>query len=367
MDQAREPLRILLAGDWRAEIQEAAWAWGLERLGHEVIPFRWCPYFQGASALGRLVGRAEYKFIVGSALWRLNLDLHRLVLSERPDALVIYRGTHVWPVTLRQIKRHLPRMPIITYNNDDPCSAGASRMLWRYYLRCLPWADANLVYRHKNIADLEELGALRVGLVRSFYHPEKHRPPAITAEDQARFGSEVLFAGHYEPDGRIHYLDALEDAGARVRLAGPEWERAPRRPWLIRQRPVRPVRGLDYVKSIACTKVALCFLSTLNSDTYTRRCFEIPAIGAFLLCQASDDMKAMFAPGKEADYFSSPEELVDKVHYYLARPDLRERIAKAGHVRVMEDGHDVVSRMREVDSVVRNAAQAMAIANLRDR
>jgi spore maturation protein CgeB len=95
-------------------------------------------------------------------------------------------------------------------------------------------------------------------------------------------------------------------------------------------------------------RIALCFLSKLNRDTYTRRCFEIPASGTLLLSEYSDDLAGMFREGVEADYFRSPEEMIEKIRCYLDDDALRRRVAAAGRLRVVDDGHDVVSRMAQV-------------------
>ncbi|MBZ0310797.1 MAG: glycosyltransferase, partial [Anaerolineae bacterium] len=84
----------------------------------------------------------------------------------------------------------------------------------------------------------------------------------------------------------------------------------------------------------------------LNQDTYTRRNFEIPAMRTFLLSQYSDDLASLFKEGEEAEFFRSKEEMLDKIAYYLAHDEPRQRIAQRGYERV-RDGHDVQSRARQ--------------------
>ena len=92
----------------------------------------------------------------------------------------------------------------------------------------------------------------------------------------------------------------------------------------------------------------MCFFSKLNRDTYTRRCFEIPATGTLLLSEYSDDMTTIYRAGKEADYFSSKEELIEKIKLYVENDSFRRQVAACGNRRVVEDGHDIVSRMSKV-------------------
>ena len=88
----------------------------------------------------------------------------------------------------------------------------------------------------------------------------------------------------------------------------------------------------------------MCFLSKLNRDTYTRRCFEIPACGKVMLAERTDDLVQFFKEDEEACFFSTTEELVRKAQWLIDNPDIRERIAQAGLRRVWADGHDAETR-----------------------
>ncbi len=349
-------MKILLAGEWQAEIHEQAWAEGLRALGHAVTAFSWFETFHPRTGrLRRLSRRVQGRLLAGPIVWALNRRLLAVALEERPDVVLIYRGTPVLPRTLQRIAAALPETVLATYNNDDPFSKRARAGLWRHYLRGLRFTDVNLAYRHKSVDDLRWYGARDVQLVRSAFVPSKDHPVDLTPEDRRRYGSDVVFAGHFEPDGRLEALRCVAEGPWRFRLFGPDWERAPSAAWLNRLQPIHAVRGEEYAKAICGARIALCFLSTLNNDTYTRRCFEIPAMGTMLLCERSADMEQLFAPGLEADYFSTPAELLAKLQAYLPNEELRARIARAGHEKVKAAGHDIYSRMKEVDGILRDA------------
>ena len=82
----------------------------------------------------------------------------------------------------------------------------------------------------------------------------------------------------------------------------------------------------------------------MNRDTYTRRCFEIPASGTLLLAERTPDLETLFTEGVEAVFFDSEEDLINKVESLLLDPSVIERISQAGLARVERDKHDVVSR-----------------------
>jgi spore maturation protein CgeB len=339
-------LKIAIAGDWHSDLHEEPAAQALTRLGHQTVRFAWHSYFGGG-----LLSRAQNKYLLGPRVARLNADLIACIRDNAPDALLVYRGSHVYPETLRQIRRASQGTVLVGYNNDDPFSPAYPRWQWRHFVAAIPEYDLALAYRPHNMAEFQAAGARKVKLLRSWYVPERNRPVALTDEERKSYDCDVVFAGHYEDDGRLECLEAVVREGWNLNLFGHDygWHPALRKSPVLRSfMPVRNVWGEDYNKALCGARVALCFLSRLNRDTYTRRSFEIPASGTLMLAQYTDDHATLFKPGEDADFFSSPQELVQKLGRYLGDEALHARVALAGHRRVAADGHDVVSRMRQV-------------------
>jgi len=106
------------------------------------------------------------------------------------------------------------------------------------------------------------------------------------------------------------------------------------------------VWGADYNRALCGAKIALCFFSKLNRDTYTRRCFEIPATKTLMLSEYSDDVATLYQEGAEADFFKSRDEMMEKIKIYVGDEFARLHVAEGGHHKVLSAGHDVDSRMR---------------------
>ena len=349
-------MKILVAGDWHSELHEAAAAHALEMLGHTVTRFAWHHYFSvaGDSMATRLISlwrRAQNKYLWGGRMERLNRDLIDLAQRVQPEAVFIYRGTHIYLNTLRGLRATVPGVVLVGYNNDDPFAAGHVAGLWRHFIAGLPELDLALAYRHANLQDFRRAGARRVELLRSWYIPERNRPVALSEEERERFACDVVFIGHYEADIRLACLEAAVGAGYQVRLYGPpyEWESVLRpHPVLSRLLPVRLVWGEEYNRALCGAKVALVFLSKLNRDTYTRRSFEIPATGTLMLSEHTEDLARLFQPDSEALYFRSISEFIGQLNWVMGDAEKRSAIAKAGLSRVQEDRHDVVARMENL-------------------
>lgn len=344
-------MKILVVGDWHSRLHEDVAAAALAEIGHEVSRFAWHGYFIaiGQSRLRQYWLRAQNKYLWGPQLNRLNRDLLAQARDFQPTAVFVYRGTHIFSSTLRAIRATVPGVVIVGYNNDDPFASGHIFGLWRHFIAGLPELDLALAYRHANLEDFSRAGAPRVELLRSWYVPEFNHPRLLSSCEHERFDCDVVFVGHYEPDMRLACLEEIVMRGWRLRIFGHQagWEAALRAsPVLHGLAPLRPVWGSDYNAALCGARVALCFLSKLNRDTYTRRCFEIPASGTMLLSERTEDLEALFVPGLEADYFSSPQELGEKLDLYLRDETMRHAVAAGGKAKVAKAGHDVTSRMR---------------------
>jgi len=338
----------MIAGTWRWHQYEDAFAKGLEMNGVAVSKFQTSRFFEGR--LGRLQLTLP---VPGRALLALNREFISQARTELPDAVLFWRPTHVVPSTLKKLRQL--GIQTISYNNDDPFGPRAHgnvpwhhHGLWHWYLRCLSCFDRNFFYRRVNCEEALASGAEHAELMMSYFIPWQDRPMLLSADDKELYAADVAFVGHYEPDGREQSIRALVEAGIQVKIFGGHyWSRQVLGDLYDRLQPIQPVEGDDYAKALCGAKICLAFLSKLNRDTYTRRCFEIPACGRLMLAERTEDLQNMFKEDEEACFFSSNEELVEKVRWLLANPDTRERIAAAGLRRVWADGHDVNSRAKK--------------------
>jgi spore maturation protein CgeB len=337
--------RIAIVGDWSLDCYEPAFARGLAENGVDVISFRCSDFFSG------VFGRIQRAFpTTAFATLRLNRELVKFCEAETPDAVLFWRPTHLLPDTVRCLNSQ--GILTASYNNDDPFHQFISHSLpraqyriWRLYLRCLSHFNFNFFYRRINVEEARAHGASNCHLLLPYFNPEYDRPIVLDPSEEARFNADVVFAGHFEEDGRDKLLGAVIASGYDTRIwGGKYWSNELLRSMGYKQGPVTPVIGRDYSAALCGAKVCLAFLSKLNRDTYTRRCFEIPACGRLLLAERTDDLLGIFDEDKEACFFSSRKELLEKLDWLIRDDSTRAEIARAGLRRVWRDGHDVKSR-----------------------
>jgi len=75
---------------------------------------------------------------------------------------------------------------------------------------------------------------------------------------------------------------------------------------------------------------AIC-LNFSSWDCTSNRVIRIMASGGFLLTEGNRDVEASFERGNQLDWFTSTNELLEKVKFYVQNPELRHQIAERGH------------------------------------
>lgn len=338
---AEKQIKILFVGTGAFPMYERAFLNAAIELGYNARLFSCGEYFQKEKGIGHLIQRAEGKFCVGPYTRRLNRDLIRRCNDWRPDLVFLYTCRLVTAKTVAKLKSQ--GFYVASYCNDDPFASYFPSYFWRNYREALPYCDVNYIFRGKNRKEVRASGGGEAKLLRAYYIDDRNHP--CGENEKIAACPDVLFLGHIEKDERVEYLKALADAGIQVGLNAKEFREleGDKRFVLIKE-----TRDENYNRLLASCKIPLVFLSKINSDTYTRRCFEIPAAGAFLFCPYTDDLASMFEEDKEIVFYRSKEDFVQKVQYYLIHDEERKAIAKAGYDRLHRDGHEAKDRVKQV-------------------
>lgn len=95
------------------------------------------------------------------------------------------------------------------------------------------------------------------------------------------------------------------------------------------------VYGLEHNTAVNQSKINLNFAHTSTAGASVR-VFKILASGAFLLTTPWEGMEDLFTVGKDLDIFTSPEELQEKIDFYLSNDQKRDEIRLHGHKTVQK-------------------------------
>ncbi len=286
----------------------------------------------------------------------MNQKLLEVIRCEQPDIVLFTPRTDQFiPEIIDEIGKHTIT---IGYLFDD---------MWRIeYSRF--WA------KHFNFITTSDVNGLRkfqdVGVTNVIYSPFACNHEVYHKENMPK-RYDVTFVGQYHPQ-REWYINRLKKYGFEVRVWGAGWPgKILSMPeminvfnqsrinlnlsncisWDIRYLTAlsRPLKSTLRVWSQAVR--ALTHPDIKIVEQMKGRHFEINACGGFQLSYYVEGLERHYDIGEEIALFVSPEDLIEKIRYYLKHEDEREAIALRGYKRTLKD-HTMEQRLRNIMQVI---------------
>jgi spore maturation protein CgeB len=347
-------MKVLVAGEFRWKFYHESCCKALETNGHEVIRFGWTHiFFDWIDNLPEpvyktVLHRIQYGLLWGPLIVKINKNFIFKCINEKPDVIWLHMATVIRPGAIKSVKSHLPSCKIVVYTHDNPFAEDAKNRVWKNFYKSIPLAHIRIAHRHADFQGYQGYGQKANFLMRSYFIPQEEFPLPVN-KVPVNFHCDFVFAGHFEDDGRVQYIERLMHLGYKVNLFGGGWndnsmrlsDNSPIKNLL----PIYPAVGENYRFAINGAKVALSFHSTLNQDTYTTRSFQIPAMKTTMLSVYSDDLASIYTEN-EISFFSDIEGFEQKARKLISDEQLRKDKAEAAFNRVYNDGHDINSRMK---------------------
>lgn len=338
---ARKPVMVF-AGDFRAGSSERGLADGFRKLGwavHEVDRRNFgvnggrSIFMRGIARLGRQQVEAAFRNEILQACKLL-----------RPDVLFTVKGTGLSAPMLEEAgagdTRVVMYYPDIAFNHPgvDETAFGSYHLFVTTKTFQLPWLR-------------EQLGTSRVAYVPHGYVDATHQPVKFHPGEKD-YLFDVFYAGNHSPYKQRWLTELVGlDPAINLAIAGSRWREQQPRVAIADSLFLGERRGVCYAKAIQLARinVAIHFGPTNSDwqDLVSTRTFEIPACGGFMLHIDNEEVREFFEPGTEIDVFGSPEELHDKIRFYLSRPELRRKMIERAYARCVP-AYGYIFRAREI-------------------
>jgi len=336
----------------------------LRELGHEVIAFSSQEQWRCASWLA---GRVQKKLNRGSIVTAINEGVLRLAREHKPDLLWAEKQEQIEPRTLQVLGAMGVRLLHFT---PDPYFT----LSWKrtpLMDACMPLWDYAVTSKRYEMDEYTRV-CRQVIYMPLGYAEAVHRPVSPTSPKAGRaFASDVGFLGGWEPR-REELLDAIAATGCDLKIWGYAWDHlrdgkwTPRRALRLKmlagadrfritrnERLARALQGGEvysdeYAWALSGARISVGFLRHVCPDQHTTRTFEIPACGSMMIADRTPEHCEFFEEGKEAEFFDTREELVEKVRFYLSHESQREEIARNGYDRCVNSGYSYKNRIINV-------------------
>jgi spore maturation protein CgeB len=337
----------------------------LQRLGHIVRGVHTSEAWWRASWLNRQTQRRLQR---GAVVNEINRSVLRTAGEFRPDLVWAEKQEFLRSETLMALQRLGAKL--VHFTPDPFFSLSWKRT--RIMDAALPAFDLLVYCKSYERQAYEAVGKPIVYMPLGFCD-ETHRP---NPSNDRRWSCEIGFLGGWEPR-RQRLLHAIAATGVDVKIWGEYWDFlrdgrwTPRRHFILHQLARGDayqfhrdevlacayqggeVYASDYARALTGAKIGLGFLRQICADQHTTRTFEIPACGSMLLADRTDEHQEFFEEGKEAEFFRSAEELLEKVRFYVRNNGARERIADAGCRRCISGRYAYIYRLANTLDTIR--------------
>lgn len=351
--------KILVVGEFMWPWYQQSAVSALRKLGHKVSTYSWLSYFMkwssGNSELKfkNLFLKFQHRFNYGPTINKVNQLLIKKIDYEKPEIILFYNVKLIHKKTILHLKKKLPKVILCQYSNDNPFVK--KYRMWKNYIETIKYFNFTFAARDSDISHYKKFGAKKIYLLKSSYDQDYDYPVEYNKIPE-KFKCDVVFAGHYENDGRLEYIKELCSRNISFNLYGGGWSKILKKNKLFNKinnySQVKPAIGKNYRYAICGSKIALCFFSKTNQDYYTRRNFQIPAMKRLLLCEYNEKISKIFTEGKEIVFFRDKYDMYKKIKYYLKNKNLRKRIENNSYKKLLKNKHSIIDRMKYFLSVV---------------
>lgn len=287
----------------------------LSRMGHEIV------YFDFMSLMKEL-GKEG-----------MNARLLETVQREQPELFFCLLFTDEFDKeTLREISFNTDTVTVNWFCDDH----------WRFHNFSRHWAPAfNWVTTTDSgaVAKYRAMGYQNVIKTQWACDHFSYKPLGLPLK------YDVTFVG--QPHGnRRAVIQRLRDAGIDVQAWGYGWENG-------------RLSQEGMVEVFNQSRINLNLSNSSNgpwdkllpwrrrSDQIKGRNFEVPGCGAFLLSGKADNLEEYYRVGNEIDCFTTTDELIEKIRFYLANESERAQVADAGYRRTLAE-HTYEKRFNEI-------------------
>ncbi|MBI5648840.1 MAG: glycosyltransferase [Chloroflexi bacterium] len=338
--------RLFIIGDchWNT----ASRAVGAKMAGWEVL---WSiPSWTNELPVWRRV--LQYRFRDGPDIYKYNRSVVTGAIQAKPNVVWVEDPMFLYVSTLRTIREKIGATLVCAYSDDPRDPAKKSR----HFDQAVSTYDVIFTTKDELLQRYFDAGCHCPAKFWKGYDPERIRPVNLTTADLENYQSAVTFIGHVDfvhgHATRLAPLASVARAVPGTKIWGCSWRHVKwpnDLPNIIRP---HQIDGLEYSKAICAAKLTIQIPSRLARDTHSSRSVEIPACGTMMLAERTTDHQILFEEDKEAVFFGSVSELVDKAKYYVAYEKEREKIAKAGYERCLRSGYSNYERMKQMLGLV---------------
>ncbi len=279
---------------------------------------------------------------------KIKNEINRRLLAEaksvKPDFIFVLKGEPIARETLSELKSQT-KAKLFNWFGDDPWEfpvfSGPVSLYYDYFFTYDPYS-----------VDLYK----KIGMKNAYHLPygyDENLGESVRADkkDCKKYSCDVAFIGSHNAE-REELLKSIKRRWD-LKIWGRGWKNSSCQD--VYQG--KALYGVEMLKAMKCAKILLNIHNGFTKGIQAGgkglnlRVMEGAATGAFQISNLQEDIPRRFVPGKEIELYTSWEEAVEKIEYYLQKPDERKSIGKAAFERLKKE-HTLKQRMEEIFEII---------------
>jgi len=247
-------------------------------------------------------------------------DSYKATYSFGPD-LIFCSRTQALTWRVPEIKAKYKNAICCMWNVDTRTNINA----WKHLYPLIQHCDYHFVPDTKTIPLWKQINSNTFWLPQGLQDEVYDKPKKITDEDRAKYSCDICWAGTRTGvhKGRARFLDAVTGLDMKFKQWG--CGGVPR------------VYDEEHNKMTALSKINIACSGWPENEKYSSvRNYKILGAGGFLLELNRKSLHELF-PADILDCYATPQELVEKVRYWLGHEKEREEMAERGYKWVHEN------------------------------
>ena len=238
----------------------------------------------------------------------------------KPD-LVFCSRTYQLTGEIEKIKKRFKDAKICMWNMDTRTDIND----WQHLFPLIKLVDYHFVPDTKTIPEWRQMNPNTFWLSQGLQDEIYHKPDEITEDDRRKYFCDVSFAGS-DRKQRRPFLNAIDKMNINFKR------------WGCAGMP--KVYNEEHNKMVSQSKINLCCSGWSENGAYTSvRDYKVMGAGGFVLelyRKGIDDIFPFKVPGVMGTYIS-PDDLVQRIRYWLNHEEERKAMAERGHKWVHEN------------------------------
>lgn len=290
------------------------------------------------NATNRLFRSLGWRYKIGPFISNINNYILIVINNEwNYDLVWIDKGVFIKPSIIRKLRGqskkivHFTPDPAFTYHRSS------------FFNKAIQYYDACVTTKSFEENAYLAAGVKQLIITTQGFKSELHKPYHSFEEK-----SSIVFIGHYEKN-RDEILTALLKKKYHLILAGVGWASFVKRNSTVDNLNYlgNGIFGTEYAETISGALLSLGLLSKIIPELHTTRTFEIPACGTALFTERNFETQNIFNE-EEAFFFSSVDELVDKVEAAFGNRAMLQEVTERGMKKVRSGGYDYKSILQTI-------------------